>query len=148
MSGSNTGKIRLHHVGIAVSDMSDTEDLLGRLLGLSFADHQDVDAQKVRVAYSDGDGAALELIEATSDSSPLYPVLPHPIQAFIEKHGQGLHHLCFEVDDLDAVLERVAGQGVNTVGGGVLEGSHDGRVAFLSPNDASGLLIELREKTS
>lgn len=148
MSGSNTPRVKLHHVGVAVKSVDGTSAALGRILGLAFDAPQSVAAQQVKIAYSNGDGAALELVEATSDKSPLYPILDHPIHAFIAKHGEGMHHLCFEVEGLDALLDDLAREGIETVGGGILEGSHDGRVAFLNPADCAGLLIELREAQS
>jgi methylmalonyl-CoA epimerase len=145
MSVSKHPTVRLHHVGIAVNSVDGTSAALERILGLAFDAPLSVDAQKVKIAYSNGDGAALELVEATSDKSPLYPILDHSIRAFITKHGEGMHHLCFEVEDLDTLLDTFANEGVDTIGGGVLEGSHDGRVAFLNPASCAGLLIELRE---
>lgn len=145
MSDSNRPRVRLHHVGVAVNSVDETVNALGRIIGLSFDETQSVDAQQVKISYSNGEGAALELVEATSDKSPIYPILDHPIRAFIAKHGEGMHHLCFEVDGLDALLSELAREGIETVGGGVLEGSHDGRVAFLNPDNCAGLLIELRE---
>ena len=103
MSVSKHPTVRLHHVGIAVDSVDGTSAALERILGLAFDAPLSVDAQKVKIAYSNGDGAALELVEATSDKSPLYPILDHPIRAFITKHGEesrvthiGQQHLCLQ----------------------------------------------------
>ena len=140
--------VRLHHVGIAVKNIDSVQKIFNQILGLSFDTSMDVDAQKVRIAYSNatGDESVIELIEATDEKSPIYPILDHPIHSFIKDKGEGVHHLCFEVDDLENVLLDLEKLDINTVGGGVLEGSGKGKVAFLNPKDCAGILIELREK--
>jgi len=148
MSYSDKNGVRLHHVGVAVSNLDQARKALGDVLGLVFAEAMEVAPQKVRVAYTGGGLPLLEIVEATDDNSPLYPILPHPIKSFIDKHGEGLHHICFEIDSLDARLEALAAKGIEPIAGGVLEGSHDGRVAFLRPESCAGLLIELRERAS
>ena len=148
MSDSDNAGVRLHHVGVAVNSLDRARQALGDVLGLGFAEALDVAAQTVRVAFMSGAGPGLELIEATAEKSPLYPALDHPIKSFIDKHGEGLHHICFEIECLDTQLEALAAKGIRPIADGVLEGSNDGRVAFLNPKSCAGLLIELRERKS
>ncbi len=148
MSDSDKTGVRLHHVGVAVNSLDQARQALGDVLGMAFSEALEVAAQTVRIAYTSGSGPSLELVEATAEKSPLYPALDHPIKSFIDKHGEGLHHVCFEIECLDTRLEALAAKGIKPIAGGVLEGSDDGRVAFLNPQDCAGLLIELRERKS
>jgi len=137
--------IEFDHVGIAVSDLSGMKSLFKELFDVDFGETMNVEKQKVKIAFSSS-GEEVELLEADSDSSPLYPMLPHPIKSFIENHGEGLHHLCFKVDDIEAYVEMLTKKGIGLVGEGIMEGNGGHRVCFLEPKKTGGILFELIEK--
>jgi methylmalonyl-CoA/ethylmalonyl-CoA epimerase len=99
-----------------------------------------VPAEGVRTWFLDVGGGHLELLEPLGEDSP--------IAKHIEKRGEGLHHLCLRVDDLEAVLAQLAARGVEPVGGRVRAGAGGARVAFLHPRDTGGVLLELSETES
>jgi methylmalonyl-CoA/ethylmalonyl-CoA epimerase len=138
-------KIRLHHIGIAVKALSETRSVLEKIPGINFLEEEEVDSQKVKVAYADMEAGSIELIQATDKHSPLFPIMDHPILSFIKKHDEGLHHICFQVDSLEKALSGLKDSGIRTLGEGIMEGSSGEPVIFLDPNDCKGLLIELRE---
>lgn len=129
---------RLHHVGIVVNDIRKTAQLYGRLLGLALVTDIVVDeTQRVKVAFLDvGNGVTLELVEPlTSDS---------PVAKFLNRGG-GLHHLCYEVDDIDRAVEAASVQGAIVICKPVPATAFDGRrIAFVYAPDKS--LVEFVEK--
>lgn len=137
--------IKLHHIGIAVSDIEDTISSLNKVLKISFDEPVNISEHKVKVSFSNDLNIKIELIEAIDEKSPIFPVLNHPIHTFIEKHGNGIHHICFETENLEGLLSRLKSDGYEIIGGDILTGSKNENIAFLKPNDCSGLLIELRE---
>jgi methylmalonyl-CoA/ethylmalonyl-CoA epimerase len=138
-------KIRLHHVGIAVQNLDRARCVLENILGVRFSTPEEVESQKVRVAFAQMEGGGIELIEGTDTRSPVFPFMDHPILSFLERHGEGLHHICFQVDSLEVALSRLRGFGIIPLGDNVMEGSGGGKIVFLDPNKCNGLLIELRE---
>lgn len=147
MSNSNQSKIKLHHIAIAVNDANKVAKSLNKIIGLQFESSIEVKKQKVKTIFSNCDGASVEIVEATDDKSPIYPILDHPINSFIKKYGEGIHHVCFEIEDLNDVLKKLESEKIDIIGGDVLEGSHNSKVIFLKPSDKTGgMLIELREK--
>jgi len=140
------GIVRLHHVGVAVRDLEKAREILQLLLGSKFSEPEYVESQKVKVAFSDKECGSLELIQATEEQSPMFPILKHPILSFIDKKGEGLHHLCFAVKGLEEMLKRLEQKGIRSLKDEILRGSGGGSVAFLDPNDCNGVLIELREE--
>ena len=133
--------MKLNHIGIAVRDIEVATTIFEEILGQSFSEAEVVDSQKVKVKYA----GVIELIQAIQDHSPLYSMMRHPVLNFIEKKGEGLHHLCFEVDDLDVFIARLAERGVFALTKDPQEGSGNSRVIFLNPKFCNGLLIELKE---
>ena len=126
---------RLMHIGIVVEDLERAVASLERLAGVRAGERWE-SALGVRVAFLEVGGAPLELVQYTG------PV--------VERFGptlarrEGVHHLCFRVEDLDAALAEVAARGACVVPGFPVEGAH-GRVAFLEPDPATGLITELCE---
>lgn len=136
--------IRLHHIGIAVKDLRETQAVLEKVLGVNFEKEEEIDTQKVKVTYTNMEAGNIELIQATDKHSPIFPIIDHPILSFIKKNDEGLHHICFQVDNLEDALSRLKDSGVRIVGDGIMNGSSGEPVVFLNPDDCKGLLIELR----
>ena len=127
---------RLDHIGIAVRSLEATK--IYELLGLSVQHTEVVETQRVRTAFLSVGDSNLELLEPTSPESP--------IARFIEKHGEGIHHICLRVDDIEAHLARLKAEGYRLVNEAPVPGAHGCKVAFLHPSAGNGVLIELSEK--
>ncbi len=126
----------LDHIGIAVSSLEDAS--VWHALGLETQHLETVETQRVRTAFLSVGNSNLELLEPTSPDSP--------IAKFIEKRGEGIHHICLRVDDLPAHLARLEQQGFRLINPQPVPGAHGCRVAFLHPAAGRGVLIELSEK--
>lgn len=128
---------KLDHVGIVVKDLDESIILYEGILGVKPVSVKDVPTQNVRAAFFEvGNGVVVELIEPLdSDSS---------VARFLEKRGQGIHHICFEVDEVDEELKAMAEKGINPV---EPQGRVDitGKIGFLHPKSTKGVLIELAQ---
>jgi len=134
--GPETGAV-LDHVGIAVRSIDARATLYRDLLGLEFGGVEDVGGEKVRVGMLPAGRTRIELVEPTDAEAT--------IARFLDKRGEGIHHLCFEVIDLDTVLARFRAAGATLAGDAGRPGAEGSRVAFIHPRDAGGVLIELRQ---
>lgn len=127
---------RLDHIGIAVKSLDATK--IYETLGLAVQHTEHVPTQQVNTAFLSVGDANLELLEPTSEDSP--------IAKFIARRGEGIHHICLRVDDIEAHLERLKAEGYRLVNEAPVPGAHGCRVAFLHPSAGNGVLIELSEK--
>ena len=129
----------LYHVAIAVRNIAEVEKLYQTALGLKVTHREVVEDQGVRSSMlepEDG-GTPIELIEPLSDSSP--------ISKFLEKRGEGIHHICFTVDNIELALKRLKEEGVQLIDESPRPGAYGARVAFIHPKAMNGVLIELAE---
>ena len=127
---------KLDHIGIAVRSLGDAR--IYEALGLTIDHIETVETQKVKTAFLSVGDSNLELLEPIGPDSP--------VAKFIEKRGEGIHHLCFRVDDIEAHLERLKAEGYRLINEHPVPGAHGCRVAFLHPSSGNGVLIELSEK--
>jgi methylmalonyl-CoA/ethylmalonyl-CoA epimerase len=127
---------KLDHIGIAVKSLAASK--IYEDLGLDVQHVETVETQKVKTAFLSVGDANLELLEPTAADSP--------IAKFIEKRGEGIHHICFRVDNLEEHLARLKEQGYRLIDEAPVAGAHGCRVAFLHPSAGNGVLIELSEK--
>jgi methylmalonyl-CoA/ethylmalonyl-CoA epimerase len=125
-------------VGIATSSLSESLAFLRDVLGLDAEPAEDVREQQVRVQFVGRGDARLELIEPTSETSP--------VATFLRTRGPGLHHVAVRVADLDATLVDLRARGVRLVDEQARPGAHGSRVAFIHPSAAQGVLVELIER--
>src|SRR5688572_1890123 len=128
---------RLDHVGIAVSNIDDALAFYRDALGLEIEAPEEVASQRVRAHFIPAGDAALELLEATADDSP--------IAKYVSRRGPGLHHITLRVDDIRGVLVRLKAKGVRLIDESPREGAHGSLVAFVHPASAHGVLVELKE---
>jgi len=128
---------RLDHIGIAVKSI-DAARVVYEALGLRVDHVETVNSQKVRTAFLAAGDSTLELLEPSSADST--------IAKFIEKRGEGIHHICLRVDDLESELARLRERGFRLINEAPVPGAHGCRVAFLHPAAGNGVLIELSEK--
>lgn len=134
----------IDHVAIAVDDNDQSAQQLGSLFGLLATDAEHVADQKTDVVFlrpqgGDGDGAetAIELLCPSGNES---------LQRFLDKRGPGLHHICFEVEDLPASLAALKAAGVSLIDEKPRRGARGHWVAFLHPRTTGGVLFELCQK--
>ncbi len=128
---------RISHLGIAVTSLAEG-GAFWDLLGLIEMHREEVPSQKVLTSFRPVGESSLELLEPTSGDSA--------IAKFLDKRGPGIHHLCLEVDDIDAVLGRLKEAGVKLVNETPFAGAGGCRVAFVHPASTGGILLELSEK--
>jgi methylmalonyl-CoA/ethylmalonyl-CoA epimerase len=130
-------KATLDHIGIAVTDLSAALAFYRDALGLEIEAPEEVASQRVRVHFIPAGAAALELLEATADDSP--------IAKYVAKRGPGLHHITLRVDDISAALALLKAKGVRLIDDAPREGAHGSLVAFIHPASAHGVLVELKQ---
>jgi LAO/AO transport system kinase len=133
--GPVAGVRKIHHVGIAVESLKVSVPIFQKLIGHAPAPEEFVADQKVRVASFQLGGARVELLEGTSPDSP--------IAKFIDKRGQGVHHIALSVGDLRVTLKRLESDGVRLIDRVPREGADNELIAFLHPSSTGGILIEL-----
>ena len=130
--------MKIHHLGIAVESLRAAVPVFAKLLEKSPDWEEVVEEQKVRVAVFRLGESYLELLEATSEDSP--------IATFLSKRGQGIHHLTLAVHDLAGTLQKLASDGVRLIDREPRRGVGNELVAFLHPSSTAGVLIELVEE--
>jgi len=130
--------MKLDHIAIAVEDADEAARIYERLFGLKLKHTEKVSAQKTKVAFLPMGQTNLEMVEPVGEDSPL--------AKYLQKRGPGLHHLCFEVEDIDAELERLAASQVELIDRTARQGAHNTRIAFIHPKATGGVLIELCQK--
>ncbi|MEO0509326.1 MAG: methylmalonyl-CoA epimerase [Verrucomicrobiota bacterium] len=130
---------KIDHIGIAVSKLDESVEYYENALGLHCYGREDVSSQKVKTAFFKAGDAHIELLEPTSEDSP--------IAKFLEKNGEGIHHIAFAVDDIDGQLKKASDFGVRLIHEVPFEGAADKLVAFLHPKSTHGVLTEFCMKT-
>ncbi|MDR2523614.1 MAG: methylmalonyl-CoA epimerase [Synergistaceae bacterium] len=126
------------HVGIAVKSIEGALKFWEGTLGVMCTGVEEVAEQKVKTAFLPIKDTEIELLEPTADDSP--------VAKFIEKKGEGIHHLAIRVDDLDKALEKLKAQGVRLIDEKPRKGAGGARIAFLHPAATGGILLELSER--
>ena len=128
----------IEHVAIAVNDLNQPADVFGNLLGIPHTSTEDVEDQKVLTDIFNTGSGKIELLKATSEDSP--------ITKFLDKRGQGVHHIAFLVDNLALALKELSDAGVNLIDTEPRIGAEGMLIAFLHPKSTSGVLVELCQK--
>lgn len=126
---------KIEHLGIAVHDLEVSNLLFQKLLGVPHYKIEEVESEGVRTSFFKTGPNKIELLEAIDPGSP--------IAQFLEKRGEGLHHIAFAVADLEAELERLAREGFTVLNKVPKKGADNKLVAFLHPKGTNGVLIEL-----
>jgi methylmalonyl-CoA/ethylmalonyl-CoA epimerase len=126
---------KINHIGIAVKSLEESLPFYRDNLGMAFAGIEEVAEQKVRVAMLQVGESKIELLEPTSDDSP--------VAKFIEKNGPGIHHLAYEVEDIEAAIAKLMAVGARMIDEKPRCGAHDTRIAFIHPKSSNGVLTEI-----
>jgi methylmalonyl-CoA epimerase len=138
-SESPLGK-RIDHIAIVVQDLDAALRVYHDVLGLPLERVEEVPAEKVKVAFlplPEGDGE-VELVQPTADDTG--------IARYLAKRGEGMHHICFQVDDIQAAMDQMAASGLQVLEEKPRLGSQGQKYVFIHPKTAHGVLIELYER--
>jgi methylmalonyl-CoA/ethylmalonyl-CoA epimerase len=127
--------MKIHHLGIATKGIDEALEFWSDALGLENVHTEVVEEQKVRVAMLPIGESRVELLEPTSDDSP--------ISKFLDKRGGGIHHIAVEVDDIVAALARLKDKGMRLIDETPRVGAENCLVAFVHPSSTHGVLLEL-----
>ncbi|KAB7729248.1 methylmalonyl-CoA epimerase [Rudanella paleaurantiibacter] len=125
----------VEHIGIAVRSLTQSNELFQKLLNVAPYKAEAVESENVTTSFFRVNQTKIELLEATDPSSP--------IAKFIEKKGEGIHHIAFEVDDILAEMERLRNEGFTLLNENPKLGADNKLVCFLHPKGTNGVLIEL-----
>ncbi|MEN3039394.1 MAG: methylmalonyl-CoA epimerase [Candidatus Kryptonium sp.] len=129
---------KISHVAIAVKNLEEAISTFSKLTGIENYHIETVEEQKVRVAIFKVGESRIELTEPTAPDSP--------VAKFIEKRGEGIHHIAFEVDDIEKELERVKEKNFQLVDSTPRYGANNCLIAFIHPKSVNGVLVELTQE--
>lgn len=129
--------MKLDHIGVAVRSLDEALKVYRDAIGLNTIGFEDVADQGVRVAMLPTGESRIELLEPSRPDSP--------IEKFLAKRGEGIHHIALEVDDLEATLATLQARGVRLIDSAPRAGAHNTRIAFVHPSSTHGVLLELVE---
>ncbi len=125
---------KIDHLGVAVKDLDEAVKYYENVLGLQCEGTEEVHSQKIRTAFFNVGGVHIELLEPTSDDSP--------VAKFLAKNGPGIHHLAFGSDDVQGQLDKAQAQGVRLINESPVPGAGGKKIAFLHPKSTLGVLTE------
>lgn len=129
---------KVDHIGIAVQSIHDSLPFYTEKLGAKYLREEIVSSQQVKVAFLDVGNTKFELLEPTSDKSP--------IAKFIEKRGEGIHHIALGVESIEKRIEEMKEKGIQMIDEAPRQGAGGNAIAFMHPKSTRGILFELCEK--
>lgn len=127
--------LKIEHIGIAVKDLEKSNDLFAKLLGKPHYKTELVESENVNTSFFEVGESKIELLHATSPESA--------IAKYLDKKGEGIHHLAFGVEDIEAEIERLKTEGFQPISEKPKRGADNKLVFFFHPKSANGILIEL-----
>lgn len=126
---------KVEHIGIAVKNLNESNQLFKKLFGKDHYKVEAVESEGVSTSFFMLGETKIELLQATHDNSA--------ISKFIEKKGEGIHHIAYEVDDLDMEIKRLKAEGFEVINAQPKNGADNKRICFLHPKSTNGVLVEL-----
>jgi methylmalonyl-CoA/ethylmalonyl-CoA epimerase len=126
--------MKIDHIAIAVNDVEESAKVYQQALGADHVEFETVESEGVKIAIIELENGRIELMQPTNDSSP--------IKKFLDKKGQGLHHMALDTDDIEGEVERMEGCGIQFLGK-IRPGSAGTKVTFIHPKSLNGVLAEL-----
>ncbi|NQX85919.1 MAG: methylmalonyl-CoA epimerase [Flavobacteriaceae bacterium] len=126
---------KIEHIGIAVKSLEESNILFSKLFGKPHYKVEEVENEGVKTSFFEVGGQKIELLEATKETSP--------IAKFIEKKGEGIHHIAFDVDDIESEVKRLKEEGFVVLNELPKKGADNKLIIFLHPKTTNGVLIEL-----
>tara|TARA_B100000768_G_scaffold180072_1_gene199149 strand:- start:392 stop:796 length:405 start_codon:yes stop_codon:yes gene_type:complete len=131
---------KVEHIGIAVNDLNNANELFEKLFNQSHYKQEEVESEGVSTSFFKVGDTKIELLAANDQNSA--------IAKFIEKRGEGIHHIAFEVEDIEKEMERLKSLGFELIHSAHKDGADNKRICFLHPKSTNGILVELcQEKT-
>ncbi len=127
----------VEHIGIAVKNIEDLAVVFENLLGLKPRGKEKIEYSNVEVAFFPCGSTKIELVKPLSDESP--------VSSFLEKRGNGIHHICLDVEGIEEWIDFLRAKGVEMIDCKPRKGAHGRKVAFINPKSTFGILIELSE---
>jgi methylmalonyl-CoA epimerase len=129
---------KIDHIGVAVKDLNEGIRFYRENLGLAIEGIEEIKEQKVKFAFIPLGESTIELLQSTDPNGP--------IAKFIEKRGEGIHHIALEVERIEEALQKLKEKGVHLIDEKPRIGTHGMKIAFLHPRSTKGVLIEICEK--
>ena len=129
--------LKIDHLGIAVNSIEDGKGIWTESLGLAFEGSETVEEQKVTTAFFPVGESEVELLESTAPDGP--------VAKFLDKKGEGIHHIAFRVENIEAALEELKEKGIRLIDEKPRKGAGGKKIAFLHPKATNGVLVELCE---
>lgn len=129
---------KIEHIGIAVKSLDNSNALFKKLFGMPHYKVESVESESVSTSFFMLGETKIELLEATDPGST--------ISKFIEKKGEGIHHIAYEVDNLEAEMQRLKSEGFELINQTPKDGADNKRICFLHPKTTNGILVELCEE--
>jgi len=126
---------KINHIGVAVTSLEKSIPFYRDIMGMRLEGTEEVSDQKVRVAFLAVGDSRIELLEPTSPDSP--------VAKFLEKNGEGVHHIAYEVDDIEQTLAQLKAHGLRLIDECPRKGAHHSLIAFLHPRATGGVLTEV-----
>ena len=126
--------MKIDHIAIAVNNVEESAKVYQQALGVDSVEFETVESEGVKIAIIELENGRIELMQPTNDSSP--------IKKFLDKKGQGLHHMALDTDDIEGEVERMEGCGIQFLGK-IRSGSAGTKVTFIHPKSLNGVLAEL-----
>ncbi len=126
---------KINHIGIATNSLDGVIPFYRDILGMAFMGMEEVAEQQVRVAFFEVGESKIELLEPTTAESP--------IAKFLEKNGPGIHHVAYEVENIDTAITKLESEGARMIDKAPRLGAHGVRIAFIHPKSSNGVLTEL-----
>ncbi len=127
--------LSVEHIGIAVKELAVSVPLFEKLLNTASYKTETVESEQVSTAFFRSGNTKIELLESTGAAGP--------ISLFLDKRGEGMHHIAFEVEDIHAEMERLSGEGFTLINPVPKRGADNKLVCFLHPKSTNGVLVEL-----
>ena len=127
----------IDHIGVAVNSIEKAMDFYRRALNMELGGGEDIPERHLKVGFLETGDARIELIEATSEEAAT--------AKYIAQRGEGIHHICIRVDDIEAALEQFKAEGFRLIDETAKPGAEGAKVAFVHPKSSNGVLIELKE---
>lgn len=129
---------KIDHIGIAVSNLEEALKFYTEALGLNVGDIEEVEEQKVKVAFLRVGETKIELLQSTDPDGP--------VGKFIARNGPGLHHIAYRVNDIESVLEKLKNDGVRLIDEQPRIGAGGAKIAFIHPRSSQGALTEICQR--
>src|SRR5699024_4133005 len=137
MSEKKSSPEKIAHIGIAVKSIENALPLYTEQLGLTLEGIEEVESEQVKVAFLKIGESMLELLEPLSESSAIH--------TYLERNGEGIHHIALEVDNIEQRLENLKNDGIRLINEEAKLGANNSKIAFLHPKSTYGVLYELCE---